>query len=142
MYMGIDPGDSGGIAILDKDGNSVLVDKFKDKTEQEIRDLFVKHKVKVAYLEKVHSMPGQGVASSFKFGTSYGFLRGLLVAFNIKREFVTPQKWQKHLGCLTRGDKKVTRTKAQEMFPSVKITHAVADALLIAHYCYLVEKDK
>jgi hypothetical protein len=35
---------------------------------------------------------------------------------------------------LSKGDKNVTKRKAQELFPSLKITHATADALLIAEY--------
>jgi hypothetical protein len=42
--------------------------------------------------------------------------------------------WQKALGCLTKGDKNITKRKAQEMFPGIKVTHATADSLLIAHY--------
>ena len=45
-----------------------------------------------------------------------------------------PQVWQKALGCMTGGDKNVTKRRAQELFPGHKITHATADALLIAHY--------
>jgi len=38
------------------------------------------------------------------------------------------------LGCLSKGDKNVTKAKAQEQFPNIKVTHATADALLIALY--------
>ena len=43
-------------------------------------------------------------------------------------------RWQKYLGCLTKGDKNVSKAKAQELFPDLKITHAIADSLLIAEY--------
>ncbi len=43
-------------------------------------------------------------------------------------------RWQKEMGCLTKGDKNVTKRRAQELFPTLKITHAIADALLIAEY--------
>jgi crossover junction endodeoxyribonuclease RuvC len=87
-----------------------------------------------AIIEKVHSMPKQGVASSFKFGQSYGFLRGCLVASGIPFEEVSPQVWQKELGCLSKGDKNVTKARAQSLFPQLRITHATADALLICEY--------
>lgn len=87
-----------------------------------------------AYLEQVHSMPGQGVASSFKFGQGYGSLEMALTAAGIPFERVTPQKWQKALGCLTKGQKNVSKRKAQELFPTMKVTHATADALLIAEW--------
>jgi crossover junction endodeoxyribonuclease RuvC len=80
-------------------------------------------------------MPKQGVSSTFKFGVNYGFLRGMLTAHKIPFEEVTPQKWQKAMGCLSKGNKNVTKAKAQQLFPNLKITHKVADALLIAEYC-------
>jgi hypothetical protein len=38
------------------------------------------------------------------------------------------------MGCLTKGDKNVSKRKAQELFPSTKVTHAIADSMLIAAY--------
>lgn len=134
--IGIDPGASGGIAWI-TDGNP-CVEKMPD-TLQDLWELIenitgaLPHKCK-AYLEQVHSMPGQGVASSFKFGQGYGSLEMALTAAGIPFERVTPQKWQKSMGCLTKGDKNVSKRKAQELFPQLKITHATADALLIAEY--------
>lgn len=86
------------------------------------------------WLEQVGSMPGQGVSSTFKFGQSYGFLRGLLVGLGIPHEFVRPAVWQKALGCLSGGDKNVTKAKAQQLWPHVKWAHATADSALIAEY--------
>ncbi len=40
----------------------------------------------------------------------------------------------KTLDCMTGGDKNVTKRKAQELFPEIKVTHAIADALLIGEY--------
>ena len=36
--------------------------------------------------------------------------------------------------CLTKGDKNVSKRKAQELFPGLKITHKIADALVLAKY--------
>ncbi len=151
-YIGIDPGASGGIACLVFDHCSdsrVLAAKPMPKTDKDIVDFlqFIKTQgVCFAVLEKVHSMPGQGVASTFKFGTSYGKLRMALVACEIPFEEASPQKWQKRIGCLVKtkkGSPKLTKTekknvnkaKAQELFPELEITHATADALLLAEYC-------
>jgi hypothetical protein len=35
---------------------------------------------------------------------------------------------------MTKGDKNVSKRKAQELFPQLKITHATADALLLAEF--------
>jgi crossover junction endodeoxyribonuclease RuvC len=85
-------------------------------------------------------MPQQGVSSVFTFGQNYGMLRGILAALKIRREFVTPSVWQKAMGCITRSGipktakKNFHKTKAQELFPGLKITHAIADALLICEF--------
>ena len=135
-YMGVDPGKSGAIVVITEKGQLVDAIKLTD-TEQEI-SRFVglagqQENIK-AILEFVRSMPRQGVASSFKFGVSYGFLRGLLTAHSIPFEEVTPSKWQGALGCRTKGNKNITKQKAGELFPSHKWTHATADAVLLAEY--------
>jgi len=133
LIIGIDPGASGGIAVIDTDG---VPDLFKlDATEKDCMEYLSGLPGEAfAYLERVHSMPKQGVASSFKFGQSYGFLRGLLIGLGIPFEEVTPQKWQKAMGCMSKGDKNVTKGRAQQLFPQIKVTHAIADALLLAEY--------
>jgi hypothetical protein len=55
-------------------------------------------------------------------------------------EEVSPVKWQKVMGCLSKGDKNVTKAAAQRLFPDIKITHAIADALLIAEYGRRIKK--
>jgi Holliday junction resolvasome RuvABC endonuclease subunit len=133
-FMGIDPGQSGGIAIYLNNELSVC---RMPPTEKDISQVFadLAASIDFAYIEAVHSMPKQGVASSFKFGRSYGFLRGMLIAHGIPFEEVSPQKWQKAMACMSHGDKNVTKKKAQQLFPLTKITHATADALLILEYC-------
>lgn len=48
-------------------------------------------------IELVHSMPKQGVASTFKFGVGYGILQGICGALRIPIIFVTPQEWKKEM---------------------------------------------
>lgn len=91
-------------------------------------------------LEKVHAMPGQGVTSTFKFGQSYGALRMAVIAAGLPLEEVTPRKWQPAIGvsskkCETKtAHKNRLKARAQELFPGLTITHATADALLLAVY--------
>lgn len=137
--MGVDPGQSGGVAVLTHHG--VEAYGFTTMTEFDILNCVraLAKGADVCYLELVHSMPAQGVASSFKFGKNYGFLRACLMGAAIPVIDVSPQKWQKALGCLTKGDKNVTKAKAQQLYPEAKITHAIADAILIARYGSIVE---
>ena len=132
--IGIDPGKSGAIALL-RDRHTPETFKLTG-TEADIAEFLEHCKSErcFAYIEKVNAMPKQGVSSTFKFGMSYGFLRGLLIAMKIPFEEVLPRRWQQYLGCLSKGDKNVTKAKAQQLFPEIKIIHAIADALLIAEY--------
>jgi len=138
IHLGFDPGGSGGFAIVNHDGAFVHAQKFGDLTERDIwnavKEFTLGNDIGLVMCEAVHSMPKQGVASSFKFGASYGFLRGILVASGVRYEFVSPQKWQTKLGCRTGGDKNKSKAAAQQRHPGEKITHAIADALLIAEY--------
>lgn len=137
-YIGIDPGWSGAACLDDGDLDCI---RFNE-TERDIADWFANVALRaeianvevVALMEQVHSMPRQGVASSFKFGDSNGFIRGLVVANRIPLHRVTPVKWQTYMKCRTGGNKNISKARAQELFPHEKVTHAVADAMLIAHY--------
>jgi hypothetical protein len=136
LYFGVDPGLSGAIAVVD--GRDYWEFVKNSETESDVMTWLSEvgdGQSKFAYIERVHSMPKQGVASSFKFGQSYGFLRGLLIACGIPFEEVSPVKWQTAMGCRSGGDKNVTKARAQQLFPDVKVTHANADALLLAEYC-------
>ena len=146
LHIGIDPGQSGGIAII-PDNNPAKAWAIKmPETLADLWDTLIefslnghgpiaKYQKVHACLERVHSMPGQGVVSSFKFGQGFGHLEMALTASGIPHTYVTPQKWQKELGCLTKGDKNVSKARAQQLFPHIKMTHAIADSLLIAEYC-------
>ena len=134
IIIGIDPGANGGIAWI-TDGKA-CVEKMPDTLQdlwELIRDIRHEEDCK-AYIEQVHSSPQMGVKSAFTFGNSFGHLEMALTAAGIPFERVRPQVWQKALGCMTKGDKNVSKRKAQELFPDRKITHATADALLIAYY--------
>jgi hypothetical protein len=134
IFIGIDPGQSGGIAITRLGGyaEAFKMPDTEADTAELLRDLKERADFALCAIESVHSMPKQGVASSFKFGRSYGFLRGLLIGLQIPFEEITPQVWQKEMNCRTGGDKNVSKSKAQQLWPNLKITHALADALLIA----------
>jgi hypothetical protein len=134
-YMGIDPGYSGAIVVIDEDGGFVASIRLSD-TEHDVADFVdeFSHNITLGVLERVSAMPRQGVSSTFKFGTSYGFCRGLLVSFAVPFEDVTPGKWQRELKCLSKGDKNVTKAAAQRLFPDQKVVHATADAMLLAEY--------
>lgn len=90
-----------------------------------------------AVVELVGSMPGQGLASTFRFGQSDGILRGVLGALGIGYITVAPVRWKNHYG-LKGQEKDAARTLAIRRFPTAALQLARkkdggrADALLIA----------
>lgn len=137
--IGIDPGrSSGGIAYVTH--NYARAWKMPE-TDRDIWSLVsrLSDVAQLAVIEKVNAMPKQGVSSTFKFGTSFGELKMALVAARVRYVLETPSKWQGSMKCRTKGDKNVTKSRAQQLWPNLRITHALADALLIAEYgrCFL-----
>ena len=143
-YIGIDPGATGGVAILF--GDTVLAYPLgKDATLAEIIREAVEaaehngDKI-VAALEAVNAFPGQGVSSSFKFGMSYGIAQGVLEALQVPYKFVRPQDWQKGIPGLPKkkdgatAHKRALREEASRRFPGANATSSTADALLIADW--------
>lgn len=138
MYIGIDPGKTGAMAILSDKGEFLEVIDFEEVLP---RIRLLAPDIKFAYLEQVHAMPGQGVSSTFTFGENLGWWKGILQAFEIPFKSIRPQDWQKNL-----VPKKLSTTDkpglgvARQMYPSaplhLKKHHNRADAILIARVCY------
>lgn len=141
IYIGIDPGKDGAMAVLWM-GNMIipfsgdvyrktLLDIAESKGGNEIR----------CCLERVNAMPGQGVTSMFRFGENFGFIQGLLTAYSIPYELVTPQKWKKEFQIT--GDKNSSIDVCKRLFPNVSLRKTdrckkdddnMAEALLMAEY--------
>nr|DAF10302.1 MAG TPA: HOLLIDAY JUNCTION RESOLVASE [Caudoviricetes sp.] len=141
-YIGIDPGDQGGIAVLSADGSVVEVAKIPT-TPMDVLDFLSKYKDdSYCILERVGGLPGQGGSAMFNFGKGYGHLQMALLALGIPTNDVTPNKWEKSFQLGSSGKygktewKNRLKGKAQQLFPSLgrKITLATCDALLIAEY--------
>ena len=139
MVIGIDVGKNGAIAWSSL--GKVCVEKMPD-TVKDLWDLIESISNDAhgnldtvhCYLEQVSSSPQMGVVSAFSFGNGFGHIEMALTAAGIPFTRVRPQVWMKALNCLTKGIKNVTKQYAQELFPDIKCTHAVSDALLIAEY--------
>ena len=143
IYIGIDPGKNGGIAKINTDTGFVKTVTFSEESlisELEGYFMFDKSPLRCV-LEKVNAMPGQGVVSMFNFGQNYGFIQGVLKAYGIPYELVTPQKWKKEFSCTS--DKNTSIEVCKRLFPNVNLKatdrcrkdhDGMAEALLIAEY--------
>ena len=140
FVVGVDPGVRGGIAVLGMDGSVKHTYPLDPKMLEVLLDVVMLSlqlacpDKTYAFVEKVQHMTGDGGKGSHTFGYIKGFLRGELRARGFLICDVYPMIWQSALGCLSSGNKNVTKARAQQLFPGVKVTHAIADALLIAEF--------
>ena len=95
IYIGIDPGAKGAMALVGvKDGPEII-----PFDQQRYIDRLWMYQIDgydmICCIEAVHSISGQGIASSFKFGQTFGWLLGMLDSIGIPYQPINPQKWKK-----------------------------------------------
>ena len=152
IIIGIDPGVSGAISILE---NKKVLDVFEmptmidgKKNKKQVNGSQVSNIIKewkkdnketIVVVEHVNAMPGQGVTSMFNFGQSFGGIKGICSALSMPIYFVRPTKWKKYFN-LIKTNKDASRTKVIEAYPDIssklsrKKDSNKADAILIARY--------
>ena len=156
MKIGIDPGITGALALLD--GEEVLfvmdmpvIEKTHGKGRQVNAAILadnIRHCQAVAkaegqglrvYVEQVGAMPGQGVTSMFTFGEGFGVIKGVLGALSVPYTLVRPQAWKKRAG-LQGKPKDAARALVIQRYPEIagqltrKKDCGRADAVLIARF--------
>ena len=150
--IGIDPGLSGAIAIIENKrvlgifDMPVMAEGKKNKRQLNsaqlvniIRENTNNNEEITVVVEQVNAMPGQGVTSMFNFGQTFGAIKGVCAALELPIYFVRPTKWKKHFE-LINSSKDSSRTKAIEMYPKLsnqltkKKDVNKSDAILIARY--------
>ena len=150
--IGIDPGLSGAIAVLENNkvlnifDMPVMPEGKKNKRQLNSAQLvsLIKANIKsdediAVIVEQVNAMPGQGVTSMFNFGQTFGAIKGVCAALELPIFFVRPSKWKKHFE-LINASKDASRTKVIEMYPTLSSELAKkkdvnkSDAILIARF--------
>ena len=150
--IGIDPGLSGAIVILEENkvlgmfDMPVMAEGKKNKRQLNTAQLVniinehIKKNEEIAVVvEQVNAMPGQGVTSMFNFGQTFGAIKGVCAALELPIFFVRPSKWKKYFE-LINSSKDSSRTKVIEMHPSLssqlskKKDVNKSDAILIARF--------
>jgi hypothetical protein len=141
---GIDPGKTGGIALLYEDGATecqpmpLLPGNRGRKREFdffEIADLITQSHVIRTYVEKTYCGPKMGRMAAYSFGEGAGFLRGVMISAGISFEYVSARVWMKEMLGSNRTHSDQIKV-AQGLYPQAKIKkhHGIAAALLIATY--------
>jgi crossover junction endodeoxyribonuclease RuvC len=151
LYIGIDPGASGAIAVVDAKGVfiecwdmptvvTIINGRPKRRTMPEMLHAELKQYTGrcKAVVERVGPMPKQGVTSMFAFGEAFGLIRGVLIGMNIPCELVSPYVWRKSLRVPEGKDG--SRARAAQMWPGAakefarKKDNGRAEASLIAEW--------
>lgn len=149
MIVGIDPGFSGAIALLNPFTRYLEVHDMPvlpNKTSKTVLDftrlvglLVPPRGVRtVAMVEQVSAMPGQGVSSMFRFGQCLGAIEATVHGHGYEVYYATPSKWKKHFGLSS--DKDTSRGLAKQRFPAQaylfdrKMDDGRAEAALLALY--------
>lgn len=145
--IGIDPGCSGAIAVLDNNlgyVNHLLMPTFKTGKSSrvngvEVAEFLKQYEIQHAFIEQVHAMPKQGVTSTFNFGHATGVIEGIIQGLSIPCSLVTPSEWKRSIK-LIGTDKDASRSMCIRLYPEIRELglkakgQAIADALLIARY--------
>lgn len=151
LFIGVDPGLHGAIAVYNAAHDKLDVEdvpvheltvngkKRLQMDKHKLRDIFsIRGSGCRAFVEDVHSMPKQGVASSFKFGFVAGCIQQAVVDAGFELVLVPPQVWKRRFN-LT-ADKDASRARASELLPAhahlwpLKKHDGRAEAALLALY--------
>ena len=157
IYIGIDPGLHGAVAVINDEGKPLGIwdtpvfviksgkRKYREYDLFEMSGLLESIMLQLdqnnlrcqAIIEQAQAMPQQGVTSTFRIGYGYGAWKALLAAHAIASASVRPAEWKKLYG-LTRKEKDASIMRAKELFPQIedwkKVRHDGAEALLLAEY--------
>ena len=146
MIVGIDPGKSGGVAVLDDTGAFVggIRTPLLQHGKRDLVDIrwigsWVDNshpdRVSNVVLEQVSAMPGQGVTSMFNFGRHTGAVEAYALSLGVPVTWVTPQKWKGYFNLSK--DKMASLDRARLEFGDhalwrIKANDGIAEAALIA----------
>lgn len=153
LIVGIDCGLTGALAMLGQPGLMAVADipvmakgKGAGRVKNEVNAAALNGLLRewvsghgddvLVVIERVSSMPGQGVASMMSLGDTVGCIRGVVAARGYPVQWVTPQAWKKHYGLP--ADKELARARAIQLYPGAELTrrkdHNRAEAILLARY--------
>jgi len=162
IALGIDPGQIGGLAVIKRLPAAActlvsaipmplsLDDTTKPRLDIKAVKIWLRtiphifSRMDMGVIEKVHSMPRQGVASSFQFGRMFGAAELLPVLFCYDNFSVTPRQWKKHFGLSAdkREAVKLATSFYGDQFWLLKKHEGIAEAALIATWALETqEKD-
>ena len=150
MIVGIDPGLTGAIAVL----NGTRIEHVSDmpttsagvasRAKARMMDAYALASILRIHamdadrvvVERVSAHPGQGVSAMFSLGHSAGVIVGVCGALGLRVVYVPAQQWKREFGLIGK-EKVASAAKAVELWGCCdllrrKKDHGRADAMLIA----------
>lgn len=148
IIIGIDPGQNGGLAILNYQlpfETTLIRGEEIEEMKSVLSKIGNSEKAAHAFIEKAQAMPKQGVCSMFNYGRGFGFQEGFCAALKIPVTLVTPKSWMKimHQGTNEGETKERSLEAATRLAPGMpflpgkrsgKPHIGVVEAFLIAKY--------
>ena len=154
VIMGVDPGLSGGVALVSLDASHAVgipMPVIKSGKRRDLDGRALAHWIGAAIVggeahvclvvvEKVHSMPKQGMASTFAFGVGFGRVLGVIEALDLPLEQVAPQLWKKAILAGTDLSKDAAVAYCMSRFPGIAMPkkgasrHGIAEAACLAEF--------
>lgn len=140
-YIGIDPGQKGGIAAICSAG--YIVHQMPNTTAGIMRMIDdIKRDETTCIIEQVQMMGKSfGAKAALSYGQHYGEMIGILTTFGVKIVEVRPSVWKKAMRLTKEKDDSIAM--CERLFPSVdllptprckKPSDGMAEALLLAEY--------
>lgn len=150
VFVGIDPGKKGCLAVITNTGELVEIYQtpiitMKNKRRYDVhamdrllKSLQSKYTIGLAAIEQQQAYPGQGAVSNYSTGRGEALWEMGLVANAIAHQRVHPQKWQRRFFPRVKGQSKpLAMQAAQSLFPNwvfKKSKDGEFDAALIAEW--------
>lgn len=164
IYIGIDPGALGAVAIINEfsqgrsakvfDCPEFMIDRVRLLKDMagEYENWYCQHNRVIAMIEKVHAFFKSSAKSAFSFGENFGAWQAILSTIGIPYTEIAPTKWQSVMfdsAKKQKDTKKQSVELASRLYPTVEFTtkrgkllDGRADALLIATYLEKIHKSK
>lgn len=157
IICAVDPGKDGAICLIRENKELIKLSimptvmvgsKKKKRREYDIPTIVsLIRQADECVIEKVHSMPKQGVASMFSFGAGYGLIIGIAAGNDKPYTLIHSRTWKANMLRDMSKDKNASVIRAKQLCPDINLLptercytphEGMAEAYLLARY-YLTE---
>lgn len=150
--LGIDPGLSGGLSVIDECFNfiasipmpTVELEGKRRVDPLKIHEFIEHHKPSLAVIELVGARPGQGVTSMFSFGDAFGAVRAVAECLCGQVMYARPQEWRGFQGMSGLSKEQIAEVafevfRAEEIYGKPRagkraVRDGISDSLMMAKY--------